>query len=103
MKKNIKKLKEQFENCCNEYVKLFCEKQDVVFDGWVGDEIGGIASFAEQYFFNLSEIILDINKEVTVGLILNWQSEGVEYNTGLDFPVNINYSSYIKGMRYETT
>lgn len=38
----------------------FCNKQNIICDGWVGDEVGGIASFACQYFFNLADIILDL-------------------------------------------
>ena len=40
MKKDFKKIKRQYEDACNEYVLAFCEKQDLYFEGWVGDTIG---------------------------------------------------------------
>ena len=88
-------LNKQYEFVCNEWVKKFCNKQQIDFDGWVGDEIGGIASFACQYFFNLSDIILDLNTKQPKGNILNWQSEEVEK------PQHINYKSYTMGLRHE--
>jgi hypothetical protein len=104
-KMSNEELKTQYENVCNEYVRRFCEKQEIDFDGWVGDEVGGIASFIHQYFFNMSDIILDITTNQPVGFILDWQSDGVDYNM---FDYNmfkdkteyINYNSYIMGLRY---
>lgn len=42
----IDKHKRQYELVCNEFVQKFCDKQEIDFDGWVGNEIGGIALFA---------------------------------------------------------
>ncbi len=93
-------LQTQYENVCNEYIRRFCEKQEIDFDGWVGDEVGGIASFIHQYFFNMSDIILDITTNQPVGFILDWQSDGVDYNLFKDNTEHINYNSYIMGLRY---
>jgi hypothetical protein len=99
-KLNLKKLKNQYDNVCNEYVRRFCEKQKIDFDGWIGDEAGGIASFICQYFFNMSDIILDITTNQPAGFILDWQSDGVDYNLLKDKTEYINYNSYIMGLRY---
>ena len=93
-------LQTQYENVCNEYVRRFCEKQDMEFDGWVGNEVGGIAGFASQYFFNMSDIILDMSTNQPVGFILDWQSDGVDFNLFKDKTEYINYNSYIMGLRY---
>jgi len=88
------------EFVCNEWVQKFCNKQQIDFDGWVGDEIGGIASFACQYFFNLSDIILDLKTKQPKGQILDWQSDGVDFNMFNDNQQHINYKSYTMGLRY---
>jgi hypothetical protein len=94
-------LKIQYESICNEYIRRFCEKQDIEFDGWIGDEVGGIASFISQYYFNIDDIVFDIHTEQPVGLILDWQSDGVDYNMFNETPQHINYKSYTMGLRYE--
>jgi hypothetical protein len=103
MPKTIKlqELNKQYEFVCNEWVQKFCNKQFIDFDGWVSNEIGGIASFSCQYFFSLSDIILDINTKQPKGLIFKWQSDGVDFNLSNKVPQNINYKSYTMGLRYE--
>lgn len=97
----LKELNRQYEFVCNEWVQKFINKQQIEFDGWVGNEVGGMASFACQYFFNLSDIILDLNTKQTKGNILNWQSEGVDFSMLSDKDHYINYKSYTMGLRYE--
>ena len=94
-------VKAQYENACNEYVRVFSEKQGLEFDGWVGDEVGGIASFISQYFFNISDITFDINTNQPVRLILYWQEDGTDYNMRREKTEYINYKSYTMGLRYE--
>lgn len=95
MKEKIKALKIIYEQACNDYIKYFCRKQNIEFDGWVADEIGGIAGFCGQYFFNISEIVYDMNTNQEKGLILQWQDDLVENGKGKE----INYYSYSKGLR----
>lgn len=97
----LKDLNKQYAYLCNEYIKMFCTKQDIEFDGWIGDEVGGIASFISQYFFNLSDIVLDLNTKQRKGLILRWQDDGVDFNIGRKKPQYINYKSYTMGLRYQ--
>jgi hypothetical protein len=63
--------------------------------------VGGIASFACQYFFNLSDIILDLNTKQPKGNILDWQSEDVDFNMFNEKQQHINYKSYTMGLRHE--
>jgi hypothetical protein len=100
-KNKLKELNEIYEFICSGYIQKFCKKQDFNFDGWIGDEIGGIASFSEQYFFNLSDIILDLNTKQPKGLILNWQNDGVDVHFKHPSFATINYKSYTMGLRYE--
>jgi len=92
-------LKDRYEAVCLEYIKLFCEKQEVDFDGWVGDEVGGMASFASTYDFHLSDIALDIDTNQPKGLILSWQNEHVNFNSFTEVRRYINYKSYTMGLR----
>ena len=98
---NLKKLHVDYCKICNDYILAFEKKQGIVSDGWVGDEIGGIASFDCQYFFNLSDIILDLNTKQPKGNILDWQSSDVDFNMFNEKPQHINYKSYTMGLRHE--
>ena len=91
-------LKERYEACCDEYLQKFAEKQEIEFDYWVGDIVGEVASFLDQYFFGINEIIYDIEQDCKAGLILEWQDDNVEF--GEDTGYCINYRSYAKGLRY---
>lgn len=97
-KKTLSKL---YKDVCNEYVRLFCKKQGLDFDGWVGNEVGGIAAFSSQYFFGINDIVLDIDTDQKKYLILEWQSDVVEHNMFSANIQNINYKSYTMGLRYE--
>jgi hypothetical protein len=96
----IKKLKAKYEATCMEWVELFCEKQKIEFSYWGSNEVGGIACFIDEYFFNLSDIILDLTTNQPKGLILRWQNDGIAYNFSTGKSPNINYKSYTMGLRY---
>ena len=52
----IKQLKETYEFACNEYVQKFCNKQEMTNEGWVNDDVGGIA-LCSDFYFNLHDIV----------------------------------------------
>ena len=93
-------LKQRYESIATAYLNKFIKKQDLDFDGWVSDDIGGIAFFCCQYFFNLDDIRYDIDNNCEKGLILRWQEDGVDYHMKGNTDT-INYHSYHKGLRYE--
>ena len=86
-------LKRRYEQACQEYVFLFCEKQGMDFDGWVADEVGGIAVCAD-FYFNLHDIKLDVDKDVEAGVICGWYYDNLESGKP-----PINYTSYLMGLR----
>lgn len=87
------KLKLEYRNACNNYITEFCKKQNFEFIGWVGDEVGGIA-LCSDLFFNLHDIIWDINSNQKKGVIVDW------YDSVMENPeTSINYHSYTKGLR----
>lgn len=46
----MKPLKERFEDVCNEYLYLFCEKHDVNHSGWIACIVGGVIEISDCYF-----------------------------------------------------
>jgi len=83
----------------NEWVDKFCKKQEIEFDYWVADEVGGIGSFINQYFFTLSDIVYDIRTRQPKGLILQWQDEEMEYCLENDGGFT-SYYGYTKKVRH---
>jgi hypothetical protein len=97
--KPIKQINSEYEKACNEYIEMFCKKQDLEFDYWIGG-VCEVAGFISQYYFNLSDIIHDLNTKQKKGLILQWQDDGIDAHfRGID--ENINYKSYCMGARYK--
>jgi hypothetical protein len=91
---------EKYETICNEIVAVFCEKQELYFDYWIIDDVGGVAAFGD-YYFSMDEILLDLSTEQEKYFILEYHDANVEFNMGKDDPKFINYKSYISGLRHE--
>ena len=96
------KIFNNYEMACNDIVSEFCKKQDIEFDGWVADEVGGIAGFVSQYFFNVCDLILDLKTNQPKGLILEWQNDSTDFNAikREEERKFINYKSYTMGLRF---
>lgn len=89
----LNELKKQYEFVCNEYVTKFCNKQEMDFNGWVGDMVGYIA-YCNDFYFNFHDIVLDVNSKQPKEAIVDW------YYGNLEIPENsINYFSYTQGLR----
>ncbi len=106
MKKQIKELTEfqkEYNNIVNKYLLKFVNKHGYEFSDWVSSEVGGLACFIEQYFFNFSDIKFDIDNNIKKGLIFKWQEDGVEYISQDERDENydnINFKSYTMGLRF---
>lgn len=86
------KLKDKYKSVCDEYVEIFCKKQELDFEYWVANIVGDIAVYGD-YFFNFQDIVWDINSNQPKGRIIDW------YNESLENPKNsINYFSYTKSI-----
>lgn len=90
----MKQLKQKYEEVCNEYVKRFCKKQGIEFDGWVANIVGEVA-YCNDFYFNFQDIVLDVNSKQPKGLIIDWYYDSID-----NHPKAINYYSYIKGLRF---
>lgn len=76
------KLKKDYENACNAYLKAFCEKHE--FYGldnpetfWIGDEPGGIANCGDLTF-DMATIVTDIDKDAPEEELLKWYDYTIE-------------------------
>lgn len=100
MHAKMKDLAKIYDDTCNKLLEEFCNKQDMENDGWVGDEVGGVACCCGcgDYYFCFSDIIHDIRTNQPKGLILDWQDEYIEASQN-DKKV-MNYKGYTKGLRF---
>lgn len=89
----IEELKERLDNCIDLYTDLFCQKQDVTADGWIGKIKGGINCFSDAHL-SFDDIRTDLELDAPKGLIFSWFWDNVENPEKA-----INYYSYIKGLR----
>lgn len=94
-----KKLKNNLEKSIQEYIDLFCKKQDIEFDYWVANLSGTIGVFGD-YFLSFEDIRLDLETDQPVNAIFEWYEENLNLSTK-EFGYNINYYSWIKGSRPE--
>lgn len=85
-----------YKGTCNDLIKLFAEKQRLDFIDWAGGTVGEVAGFVD-YFFNLSDIIHDLETSQKKGLIVEWHDYCIENH--FDEKPHVNYKSYTKGLR----
>ena len=93
--KKINELKEHYEVVVSEYIRKFCNKQEVSFEFWVANEIGGVACFGDDLCFNFTDIVWDINSNQPKNQIIDWIYESIDNPER-----SINYFSYSKGLRW---
>jgi len=93
MSVKLEDLKLEYNNVCQKYIDIFCKKQEVEFDGWVNNEVGGIGLF-NDFYLNFSDVKLDVDNEIEKGLIFKWYDDN-----GENIEHYINYCSYTKGLR----
>ena len=96
----MKSLKKKFENIVNEYIAEFVAKHEYEFAYWVGGQVGGMASFIDQYFLTLEDIRYDIDNDIPSPTIFRWQDYVVEWMIRLPELHSINLKSYCMGARY---
>jgi hypothetical protein len=88
-------LKNQYENIVNQYITIFCEKQEIEKETtyWVGGCIGEVIDL-NGAFISFDDIRRDIDTDQPKDKIFNWYWDNDYINNK-----NINYHSYIKGLR----
>ena len=68
------KLKKNYEDACNAYLKAFCKKHDFYFSEafWVGDDVGGIVDCNGGYDFDMATIRTDIDEDAPEEELIKW-------------------------------
>mgnify|MGYP003621269366 CR=1 FL=1 len=94
-----KALRTALDKALISYVRKFEKAHGVEFDWATNDDLMGMLCFGDHYF-NISDIIYDVDEKCAVGLIFEWQDAGIEAHFKGNDKV-INLQSYVSGMRYE--
>lgn len=86
-------MKKKLEKAVNNYIKAFCEKHDLQFEGWVADEICSIGLF-NDYYINFTDIIHDIDTNQPENKVIEWYDYTLEQSYKKE--TIINYKNYCK-------
>ena len=93
-------LRKELEETLMAYIRLFEEKHDVDLQYIVNDEIMGVLDFGDEYFFNTTDIVYDIDHDLPKGLILQWAKDSIDDSKN-PARQTINLQSYAMGLRFE--
>lgn len=100
MTKSTKQLRTALDAAIRGYIRKFEEVHGIEFDFAVDDDLTGTLNFGDCYF-NMSDVVYDINNKLPIGLILEWYWAGLEaYQRNKNIP-QINLRSYASGLRFE--
>lgn len=83
-------MKKQLEKVLKQYIKEFENKQYLTFEFAVDENLMEVISFGSVYFFNMSDIIYDVDNDIKENIIIEW----LEYT--LQEKDYINYRTYLK-------
>lgn len=69
------KIKQQYTDACNAYLRLFCEKHDLEYSpsDWVGQRTGTVAIIGD-YFVDMASLIADIDNDAPEEEFWHWYS-----------------------------
>jgi hypothetical protein len=88
----MNKLRKCLHQIIDLYVAEFEEKHETELEFWVADDKTGIACFGD-HFFNLGDIIYDIDNDCPKYIIFDWQNHQIENGS------KVNFKSYLMGAR----
>jgi len=86
----------------DEYIKLFEEKEELQFNGFIGRQFGGVCEFADM-FFDFLDIKYSIDNNLPKGMIIQWYDHNLEYNINKPKHAHCNMTLEVfsKGVRFE--
>lgn len=88
-------MRKKLNKILKKYIKKFEKKHDCYFEHAVSDDLMGVICFGDVLFFNINDIIYDIDTKQPKGLIIDWLYDSINQDK------YINFYSYSKGLRYE--
>ena len=96
------KIKSDYEQAVTNYIFAFTKKQGFEHPEWCS-EIDGIYLFAD-YYLRFAEIKTDIDMNAPKGLIIKWYYDSIDdqERTPERCVPSVNYTNYIKGVRFIT-
>lgn len=94
----MSKLRENYDNACNDYLKAFCEKHGFDYEdakgSWVAGDVGSVC-LCGDFYAPLSDMITDIEKDAAEGEYFKYYDYSLEcYEYGISCP---NYISWLRG------
>ncbi len=95
-----RQLREELEEILKSYIRKFEAKHEIEMQYAVDDDITGVLDFGDIYFFNVTDVIYDIDHDLPKGLILQWAKDSVDDSKN-PTRQTINLQSYAKGLRFE--
>ena len=88
-------MRKKLDKILKKYIKKFEKKHDCYFEYAVVDDLMGVICFGDVLFFDIADIIYDIDTKQPKGLIIDWLYDSINQDK------YINFQSYSKGLRYE--
>ena len=94
----MSKLRENYENACNAYLKAFCKKYEFDYDdargSWVAGYVGDTCMCGD-FFVSLEDMITDIENNAPNGEYIKYYTYSLEcHEYGIS---SINYKSWLRG------
>jgi hypothetical protein len=85
-------LRKRLDQIIGLYVAEFEEKHETQLEYWIADDTTGAACFGDN-FFNLSDIVYDVDNNCPAGKIFSWK------NYQIDSGSKVNFKNYLGGIR----
>lgn len=95
---NKELVKRKYEDACNDYLKLFCEKHGFDYEeavkSWVADEVGGVC-WLSDFAISFEDMKTDIDMDAPKEEYWSYHEYAVEaYGLGFNCP---NYKNWTRG------
>lgn len=73
-KAHLDLLKKNYKDACNAFLKAFSDKYEVCVDeqDWVAGDVGGIVGVNDEFYINMEDIILMLDKDISWEEFLEW-------------------------------
>lgn len=88
-------MRKNLDNILKKYIEKFEKKHGLNFEFAVNDDLMGVICFGCVFYFDINDIVYDIDTKQPKHLIIDWL-----YDT-MNQDKYINFQSYSNGLRYE--
>lgn len=93
---DIKKLTQQFRDCCNKLAELVNQR---LFDGsrtwyWIGNDVGGTCDFEDVDVINTEDMVRILENDMDYDEYSEWRDANIDNNR------YINLKSWLMGARH---